>query len=85
MVCLKIRQLRISRVANEAAMISTDGNNRKKHKQLTPVTLFIVGHKEGAEPNEMYSTNKCNFVELGGGVGDVSSWCHDGASIGFGF
>ena len=61
MVCLKIRQLWISRVANEAAMISTDGNNRKKHKQLTPVTLFIVGHKEGAEPNEMYSTNKCNM------------------------
>ena len=26
-----------------------------------------------------------HFVELGGGVGDVSSWSRGGASIGFGF
>ena len=25
------------------------------------------------------------FVELGGGVGDVSSWCRDGTYMGFGF
>ena len=25
------------------------------------------------------------FVELGGGVGDVPFWCHDGAYVEFGF
>ena len=35
--------------------------------------------------NEPKQQNLIIFVELGGGVGDVSSWCRGGTYIDFGF
>ena len=51
--------------------------------QIPPVVIKYPNRRTRRRTRER-QTEK-TFVELGGGVGDMSFWCREGASIRFGF